>query len=133
MQFLTPVEAAILGAIAVIWVGIAVEKHYVSWDSVYANTLSFILVLGSVDISIPVFLLLLIYTILGYIAVKMRWKTVFPAFGSKSYGSLMFVLAMGSAGYLFSIQNPIAVAICWILVALLVHWIGYWYKNRRRR
>jgi len=130
MQFLAPVEAAILGAIAVIWIGIAVEKHYVSWDSVYANTLSFILVLGSVDLSIPVFLLLLIYTILGYIAVKMRWKKVFPAFGSKSYGSLMFVLSMGSAGYLFAIQNPIGVAICWILVALLVHWIGYWYKKR---
>ncbi len=136
MMILNPQIATILSALLVIYIGIVVEKYYVSWSSVYANTLSFIVLLGSIDISKIVFLFLLAYTILGYVAVKLRWKKIFPLFGCKTYGSLVLVLTLGSEGYFFGIYTLESVIISWIIVALIVHAIGRWYirfSRRRRR
>jgi len=135
MIILNPQLATILSAVLVIYIGIVVEKYYVSWSSVYANTLSFIVLLGSIDISEMVFLFLLAYTALGYIAVKLRWKRIFPLFGCKTYGSLVLVLTLGSEGYIFGIYNIQSVLISWIIVALIVHAIGKWYVkySRKRR
>ncbi|MCD6276589.1 MAG: hypothetical protein J7J42_07620 [Thermoplasmata archaeon] len=135
MMILNPQIATILSALLVIYIGIVVEKYYVSWSSVYANTLSFIVLLGSIDISEIVFLFLLAYTILGYVAVKLRWKKIFPLFGCKTYGSLVLVLTLGSEGYFFGIYTLESVIISWIIVALIVHAIGRWYIrfSRRRR
>jgi len=135
MMILNPQIATILSALLVIYIGIVVEKYYVSWSSVYANTLSFIVLLGSIDISEIVFLFLLAYTILGYVAVKLRWKKIFPLFGCKTYGSLVLVLTLGSEGYFFGIYTLESVVISWIIVALIVHAIGRWYIrfSRRRR
>jgi len=134
-MILNPQIATILSALLVIYIGIVVEKYYVSWSSVYANTLSFIVLLGSIDISEIVFLFLLAYTILGYVAVKLRWKKIFPLFGCKTYGSLVLVLTLGSEGYFFGIYTLESVIISWIIVALIVHAIGRWYIrfSRRRR
>ncbi len=135
MIILQPQFATILSALLVIYIGIVVEKYYVSWSSVYANTLSFIVLLGSIDISEMVFLFLLAYTVLGYIAVKLRWKRIFPLFGCKTYGSLVLVLTLGSEGYIFGIYTVQSVLISWVIVALIVHAIGRWYVkySRRRR
>ena len=135
MMILNPQIATILSALLVIYIGIVVEKYYVSWSSVYANTLSFIVLLGSIDISEIVFLFLLAYTILGYVAVKLRWKKIFPLFGCKTYGSLVLVLTLGSEGYFFGIYTLESVIISWIIVTLIVHAIGRWYIrfSRRRR
>ncbi len=138
MSILSPGFAAILSALLVIYVGIVVEKYYVAWDSVYTNTLSFIIILGSIDLNEYVFLLLLVYTLLGYIAVKMRWKRIFPLFGCKTYGSLMLVLTLGSEGYIFGLYSVESVLISWIIVAIIVHFVGYEYvkysrKKRRRK
>jgi len=133
MMILNPQIATILSALLVIYIGIVVEKYYVSWSSVYANTLSFIVLLGSIDISEIVFLFLLAYTILGYVAVKLRWKKIFPLFGCKTYGSLVLVLTLGSEGYFFGIYTLESVIISWIIVALIVHAIGRWYIRFSRR
>jgi len=135
MIILEPHIATILSALMVIYIGIVVEKYYVSWSSVYANTLSFIILLGSIDISETVFLFLLAYTILGYVAVKLRWKKIFPLFGCKTYGSLVLVLTLGSEGYLLGIYTVESVIISWVIVALVVHLIGRWYikYSRKRR
>ncbi len=135
MMILNPQIATILSALLVIYIGIVVEKYYVSWSSVYANTLSFIVLLGSIDISEMVFLFLLAYTILGYVAVKLRWKRIFPLFGCKTYGSLVLVLTLGSQGYFFGIYTVQSVLISWVIVALIVHAVGKWYVkySRRRR
>ncbi len=137
MRILSPEFATILSAILVIYVGIVVEKYYVAWDSVYTNTLSFIILLGSIDLNEYVFLLLLTYTLLGYIAVKMRWRRIFPLFGCKTYGSLILVLTLGSQGYIFGIYSVESVVLSWVIVAIIVHIIGYEYvkysKHIKRR
>ncbi len=130
---ISPELATILSAILVIYIGIVVEKYYVSWSSVYTNTLSFIVMLGSIAMSDMVFLLLLAYTIMGYIAVKLRWKRIFPLFGCKTYGSLILVLTLGSQGLLFGLYDVVTVVISWIIVALIVHLIGYEYVKYSRR
>ena len=137
MRILSPEFATLLSAILVIYVGIVVEKYYVAWDSVYTNTLSFIILLGSIDLNEYVFLLLLTYTLIGYLAVKMRWKKIFPLFGCKTYGSLIMVLTLGSEGYIFGLYSVESVMISWVIVAVIVHLIGYEYvkysKRKRRR
>ncbi len=132
MRILSPEFATILSAVLVIYIGIVVEKYYVSWSSVYTNTLSFIILLGSIDISGLVFLLLAGYTIFGYVAVKLKWKRIFPLFGCKTYGSLVLVLTLGSEGYIFGIYSVESVMISWFVVAVLVHLIGYWYVKYSR-
>ena len=130
---ISPELATILSAILVIYIGIVVEKYYVSWSSVYTNTLSFIVMLGSIAMSDMVFLLLLAYTIMGYVAVKLRWKRIFPLFGCKTYGSLILVLTLGSQGLLFGLYDVVTVVISWIIVAVIVHLIGYEYVKYSRR
>ncbi len=130
---LSPQLATILSAVLVIYIGIVVEKYYVSWSSVYTNTLSFVILLGSIAMSGLVFLLLLGYTLLGYLAVKMKWRRIFPLFGCKTYGSLILVLVLGSQGYLFGLYSVYSVVAAWIVVALLVHLIGYEYIKYSRR
>jgi len=126
--------ATILSALLLIYIGIVVEKYYVSWSSVYANTLSFLIMLGSIDMSFYVFLFLLGYTLFGYISVKLKWKKIFPLFGCKTYGSLVLVLTLGSKGYIFGIYSVTSVLISWIVVAVIVHILGYLYvKHSRRR
>ncbi len=130
---ISPQLATILSALLVIYIGIVVEKYYVSWSSVYTNTISFVVMLGSIEMSDSVFLFLLVYTILGYISVKMKWKRIFPLFGCKTYGSLILVLTLGSKGLLFGLYSIYSVIIAWVLVALLVHFIGYEYVKYSRR
>ncbi len=133
MRILSPEFATVLSALLVIYVGIVVEKYYVAWDSVYTNTLSFIILLGSIDLNEYIFLLLLTYTLLGYIAVKMRWKKIFPLFGCKTYGSLILVLTLGSEGYIFGLYSVESVLVSWIVVAVIVHIIGYEYVKYSKR
>ncbi len=134
MIILSPQVATILSALLLIYIGIVVEKYYVSWSSVYANTLSFLIMLGSINMSFYVFLFLLGYTLLGYISVKLKWKRIFPLFGCKTYGSLVLVLTLGSEGYIFGIYSITSVLISWVLVAIMVHILGYLYvKHSRRR
>ncbi|ADD08997.1 hypothetical protein [Candidatus Aciduliprofundum boonei] len=134
MIILSPQVATILSALLLIYIGIVVEKYYVSWSSVYANTLSFLIMLGSINMSFYVFLFLLGYTLLGYISVKLKWKRIFPLFGCKTYGSLVLVLTLGSEGYIFGIYSITSVLISWVSVAIMVHILGYLYvKHSRRR
>ncbi len=126
MVILSPEFATILSGLLLIYIGIVVEKYYVSWSSVYANTLSFLILLGSIDMNQYVFLFLLGYTALGYVAVKRRWKRIFPLFGCKTYGSLVLVLTLGSMG-LFPIYTVLSVLLSWVAVAVLVHLIGRLY------
>ena len=137
MAILNTHTAAILSAILVIYIGITVEKYYVSWSSVYTNTLSLLVTLAALDLEISVLILLLIYTLLGYIAVKMSWKKIFPIFGCKSFGSLMLVLTLSSNQILFGVFTWYGVLISWSIVAVCVHYIGWryvrWSKKRHSR
>ncbi len=130
---LSPQLATILSAILVIYIGIVVEKYYVSWSSVYTNTLSFVILLGSISMSGMVFLFLLGYTIMGYVSVKLGWKRIFPLFGCKTYGSLILVLVLGSEGYIFGLYSVLSVIVSWVVVAVIVHLIGYEYIKYSRR
>ncbi len=130
---ISPQLATILSALLVIYIGIVVEKYYVSWSSVYTNTLSFIVMLGSISMSDYVFIFLIIYTLVGYLAVRMKWRRIFPLFGCKTYGSLILVLTLGSEGLLFGLYDIYTVVISWIVVAGVVHLIGYEYVKYTKR
>ena len=137
MALLDPNTAAVLSALLVIYIGITVEKYYVSWSSVYTNTLSLLVTLAALELENSVLILLAIYTILGYVAVKMRWKKIFPVFGCKSFGSLMLVLTLSSQGIIFGMYTWYGVLISWVVVAIGVHYVGWryvrWSKRRRSR
>ena len=130
---MSPQLATLLSAILVIYIGIVVEKHYVSWSSVYTNTLGFIILLGTISMSDTVFLFLVVYTIVGYLTVKMKWRRIFSLFGCKTYGSLVLVLTLGSEGFVFGLYSLESVLISWIVVAAAVHIAGYEYIKYTRR
>ncbi|MGC8496906.1 MAG: hypothetical protein ACP5NL_02760 [Thermoplasmata archaeon] len=128
MIFLTPEYASILSALVVIYYGIVVEHKRVTWSSVFFNTLSFIILLSSINLPINVFLALLLYTLIGYLIIKVKWKRAYALFGCKTYGSLMLVLILGSYKLFFGIYTIESVLISWIIVAVIVNIVGYFFK-----
>ncbi len=127
MIILTPEEAAIASAIVVILYGIIYEKR-VTYTSILFNIMSFLVLLASTDLPVSVFLVLLTYTIVGYVVAKLKVKALFPFFGSKSFGSLMFVIVLGSSGLIFGIYSVESVILLWIIVLVVVYSI-YWFLN----
>jgi len=124
MIILTPQEAAIASAIVVIIYGILYEKK-VTYTSILFNIMSFVVLLASTNLPVSVFLVLLTYTIIGYIVAKLKLKSLFPFFGSKAFGSIMLVIVLGSSGLIFGIYNLQSVILSWIIVFLLVYLIFY--------
>lgn len=129
MIFLTPEYAAILSALVVIYYGIVVERRSVSWSSVFFNTLSFIVLLSSINLPTEVFSALLLYTLIGYLIIKVKWKRAYVLFGCRTYGSLMLVLVMGSYKLFFGIYTIESVLISWFIVAAIVNIIGYFFSK----
>lgn len=129
MIFLTPEYASILSAFVVIYYGIVVERKTVTWSSVFFNTLSFIVLLSSINLPINVFLVLLLYTLISYLTIKVRWKKAYVLFGCKTYGSLILVLILGSHNLFFGIYTIESILISWAIVACIVNIVGYLYKR----
>lgn len=128
MQFLTSGEAAIASSLVTIYYGIVYERK-ISATSILFNAMSFFVILASVDLPVSVFLVLLSYTAAGFIVVKLKLKRIFTLFSTKSFGSLMFVLILGSRGYFFGIYSVESVLISWIVVALIVYIIYFVVKR----
>ncbi|MBD6955520.1 MAG: hypothetical protein ACPLVI_06530 [Thermoplasmata archaeon] len=128
MYFLDPFQAGVASSLVVILYGIFYERRIPSSTSVLFNLMSFLVLLASIDLVPLVFLFLLLYVILGYVIIKAKIKSLYFIFGSKSFGSLMFVLILGSHNYFFGIYTPFSVTVSWIIVAAVVHLISYLVK-----
>ncbi len=128
MIILTTQQAAIASAIVVILYGILYEKR-VTYTSILFNIMSFLVLLAGTNLPLSVFLVLLGYTIIGYVVAKLKIKTIFPFFGSKSFGSLMLVIVLGSSGLIFGIYSVESVIISWIIVFVFVYSI-YYFLNQ---
>ncbi|MGC8662834.1 MAG: hypothetical protein ACP5SF_01070 [Thermoplasmata archaeon] len=128
MQIFTSGEAAVASSLVTLYYGIVYERK-ISSTSILFNAMNFFVILASVNLPISVFLCLLGYTVVGFLIVKMKLKRIFTFFSTKSFGSLMFVLILGSKGYLFGIYNIESVIISWIIVAFLVYIIYFVVKK----
>jgi hypothetical protein len=125
--------------------GIFVEKWYVSRTAVTLNVINFIIALAAVTLPAQAFVLLAIYAGIGAIAAREHWHRVYVFLGSKTYGSLMFTLAIRELGYLNlagtlgqSLSSWFATAsgeiiFGWTVVAIIVHVVGYAYARRTTR
>lgn len=128
MYFLNTFQAAVASALVVVLYGIFYERRTPSSTSILFNIMSFMVLLASIDLPPLVFLFLLLYVLLGYVVVKIRAKSLYFIFGSKSFGSLMLVLVLGSHSYFFGIYTPLSVAISWLVVAAMVHIFSHLVK-----
>jgi len=128
MHFLTSGEAAIASSIVTIYYGIVYERK-ISSTSILFNAMNFFVLLASLDLPIPVFLILLAYTSSGFIIVKLKLKKIFTFFSTKIFGSLMLVLILGSKGYFFGIYSVESVLISWLVVSILVYIIYFVVKR----
>ncbi|MFP3255194.1 MAG: hypothetical protein RXP30_02015 [Thermoplasmata archaeon] len=128
MYFLNPFQAAVASSLVVVLYGIFYERRTPSSTSILFNLMSFLVILASIDLPPLVFLFLLLYVLLGYIIVKIKIKSLYFIFGSKSFGSLMLVLILGSHSYFFGIYTPLSVTISWLVVGIIVHLISYLVK-----
>ncbi len=115
--------------------GIVVEKHYVSKSTIFYNILSLLLLLASITLPNAVLGGMIVYLIMGFIVMKLHVKSLFPAFGAKTYGSLALVLILQGEGYIPYLggrelqETFLILLIFWIATALFVNLLGYAYKK----
>jgi hypothetical protein len=123
--------------------GIFVEKWYVSRTAATLNVINFVIALAAVTLPGQAFVFLAIYAGIGAIAAREHWRRVYVFLGSKTYGSLMFILAIRELGYLNwagalgqSLDSWFAspsgeIMFGWTVVAIIVHVIGYAYARHK--
>jgi hypothetical protein len=118
------------------------EKHYVSWWSVGGNIGGLILTFTTLNLSPLTIVVLSIYATIGIVCALNRWRKVYVLFGSKTYGSALFVLGLFSISgadswlnhFLMSFSTPslpnIALfLLSWLFVAIISHVIGYFVRG----
>ncbi len=134
MPYIEATGAQVLTALADVGYGIGIEKNYVSWTSVLLNTINFAIALAAITLPPEAFGLLFLYLCLGFYVTRKHKHEWYFLFGSKTYGSLMLVLALNQFGYMNWLDkwlnefNEIVAA--WIGLAIMVHAIGEQYKKR---
>ncbi len=135
MPLLNSFQAALGGVLVILIYGIVVEKHYVSRATVFYNILSFLLLLASIDIPWLLFILLLVYLLLGMIVMRLHVKQLFPLFGARTYGALALVLILEGNKFIPGLggrdfwEMILILILYWAVTALLVHLLGYLYKK----
>lgn len=94
MPVLNLIQGELLGVFLDSAVGVVMEKWYVSWWSMIANSLNTIVIFMTIDLEPASLLLLLIYVGLGIVSASKRLdRTCFP-FGSKTYAGMTLALGM---------------------------------------
>lgn len=98
----------------------------------FPNIFSLLILLISVDISLPVMVFLWVYFFLGFLVWYKEWNTLYFIFGCKTYGSLNLVIILNSIGYLGwasyigGLIHPVlatelgAVLIGWVIISFIV-------------
>jgi hypothetical protein len=138
MPLIPLIQAAYITVIATILIGIFVEGRRAQLDNVLSNIISFSMLLATATMPVPVLLGMVIYLGLGILIVGRKVKDLYLLFGAKTYGSISLVVLIAE-NQLFGFVPWISfgdlrslVGGCLVAVAV-VHLIGYFYSNRRRR
>lgn len=138
MPLLPFIQAAYITVIGTILIGIFVEGRQAQLDNVLSNIISFSMLLATASMPIPVLLGLLIYLGLGILIVARKVKDLYLLFGAKTYGSISLVMlfaenqCFGLVPWV-SFGDLRSLLFACMIVAIVVHIIGYFYTHRRRR
>jgi len=137
MALIEFIYAAYIGVAVTVLIGIFVEGQKAQLDNVLSNMSSFFILLATATMPVEVVAGLLIYLCLGILIVYRKMKDLYLLFGSKTYGSISLVILFAENqffGYIpfFSFSDLKSMAIGCIIVAIVIHVIGYLYTHRRR-
>lgn len=86
--------AELASALVIIIIGVLSETSGVNAKSVLANLLGVFLMLITSGLDLIVLPLFVLYAIFGAVAFFHKWRQVYFFFSSKTYGSLMFAIAL---------------------------------------
>ncbi len=91
---LAGVPAELASALIIIIIGVLSETNGVNAKSVLANLLGVFLMLITSGLDLIVLPLLAVYAVFGAVGFMHKWRRVYFFFSSKTYGSLMFAIAV---------------------------------------
>jgi hypothetical protein len=136
MALIEFIYAAYLGVAVTILIGIFVEGQKAQLDNVLSNMSSFFILLATATMPTELVVALLIYLSLGVVIVYRKMKDLYLLFGSKTYGSVSLVILFAENQFFgfipyFGYGDLRAMVVGCIVVALIVHLIGYAYTHRR--
>jgi len=137
MALIEFIYAAYIGVAVTVLIGIFVEGQKAQLDNVLSNMSSFFILLATATMPVEVIAGLLIYLSLGIVIVYRKKKDLYLLFGSKTYGSISMVILFAENQFFglipyFSFGDLRSMVVGCLIVALIVHVIGYFYTHRRR-
>ena len=95
MPTLTPIQGEVLIAFVTICIGLFIEKWYVSRSSIIANTLTWLVILATIDLSGFTHILMVLWLLFGFVLVWSQGNgEIKQLFGSKVFGSLALILGL---------------------------------------
>jgi hypothetical protein len=135
----------IIWSLLVLAYGVRVERYYVSWWSAVFNLASFFIILVTVSLPLEGYALLFVYSLFGFVVVKLNARKLFPLLGSKTYGSLALALGLDSIGALVDLGDwavtninqwfgtPTGmIVLAWVLLAVASHILGLFLARRTK-
>ena len=136
MALIEFIYAAYMGVAVTILIGIFVEGQRAQLDNVLSNMSSFFILLATATMPVEVIVALLVYLSLGVVIVYRKMRDLYLLFGSKTYGSVSLVILFAENQFFgfipfFSFGDLRSMVAGCIVVALIVHVIGYAYTHRR--
>ena len=152
MPTFPPLLTDTLLSIVTIGYGVRWECHYTAWISVFMNLIFTIFFLGGNDLPFFVYIALFVFLSLGIIVLikgdkkitsKVKVKTFYPVFGSKTFGSLTLTAAFAtlnwlgwartiSKGILGFFNSSSTFLAAWIIFALVFHILGFALFGRKK-
>ena len=136
MALIEFIYAAYIGVAVTILIGIFVEGQKAQLDNVLSNMSSFFILLATATMPVEVVVGLMVYLGLGVLIVYRKMRDLYLLFGSKTYGSVSLVILFAENQFFgfipyFSFADLRSMVVGCIIVALIVHVIGYAYTHRR--
>jgi hypothetical protein len=137
MPLLNQTYVAFIGVVVLIIIGIVAEKKKVVWETAFANVISFLLVLGSVDLGIPLTIAFLVYMITGLAVIYYKLRAAYFLFGFKTYGAFSLTLLLASLGYYelgitaVTFDQLFKFVGVWATITMVIYFLGFLYSLRK--
>jgi hypothetical protein len=136
-------ESLVISIVTIAY-GLRWERYYTAWISVVMNVIFTAIVWGSTDLPMAVIYVLAVYIALGVASAWKNIRTLFPLFGTKTFGALSLTITL-SQWWTLSRTNPIInylglgldvmaqeYLVSWFVIAAILHVIGFvFFRNHR--
>ena len=150
MQYLSPIIGVgyggeLIGALLIIVTGIALEKK-LNAATIILNILAIVWTIVSSGVDVIVLPLLIVYISSGLLIVFFKLKHAYGFLGLKTYGSLMFAIALlhtpgvqeGLSAFNLSVTqlglfSTIMVLGYWLIIAFFVYLLAWIFRKKRKR